>query len=467
MKKNSDIYNIAINFKMSLQSLIDKPKELLELIDSCLKPKDLEKKKYGEVFTPISLINEMLDELDRYYQKKNKGKSIFSNKNYKWFDPANGMGNFPITIYMRLMDGLKKEIKDENKRKKHILENMLYMSELNKKNIFICQQIFDLNNEYKLNLYNGDSLKLDTNKEFCVDKFDVIIGNPPYNEELTKIGAKALYNKFIEKYIDNSKYLSFIIPSRWFSGGKGLDKFRNMMLNRKDLVYIQHFEDASKIFGNKVDIKGGVNYFLKSFDYNDKCKFNDSMLELNKYDIFVDSIYYDIIDRLIKYENINKNYYSQDYYKIQTNDDRLCDNNKLIKCYVSKQKGFEKYIDKKHINKEYKFWKLITARASHKANSGFGNMFIDNNSVHSKSYISFGANTENEIKSLLSYMKCKLPNFMLSLRKNSQDISKNTCKWIPLPPLDREWNDNEIYKYFKLSNNDIKLIKKRKIVGYN
>ena len=129
-------------------------------------------------------------------------------------------------------------------------------------------------------------------------------------------------------------------------------------------------------------------------------------------------------------------------------------------------KGFEKYIDIKYINKEYKFWKLITARAAHKANSGFGNMFIDNNSVHSKSYISFGVTTENEAKSLLSYMKCKLPNFMLSLRKNSQDISENTCKWIPLPPLDREWNDNEIYKYFKLSNNNIKLIKETKIIGY-
>ena len=110
---------------MSVQSLIDRPKELLELINDCLKPKDVEKKMYGEVFTPMNLVNEMLDKLPT---------DVWTNKKLKWFDPACGMGNFPIAVYMRLMDGLKEKIKDENKRKKHILENMLYMSELNSKN---------------------------------------------------------------------------------------------------------------------------------------------------------------------------------------------------------------------------------------------------------------------------------------------------------------------------------------------
>ena len=64
-------------------------------------------------------------------------------------------------------------------------------------------------------------------------------------------------------------------------------------------------------------------------------------------------------------------------------------------------------------------------------------------------------------------MKCKFPNFMLSLRKSSQDISESTCKWIPLPPLTKEWNDDEVYKYFKLSEDEIKLIKETKISGYN
>ena len=64
-------------------------------------------------------------------------------------------------------------------------------------------------------------------------------------------------------------------------------------------------------------------------------------------------------------------------------------------------------------------------------------------------------------------MKCKLPNLLLSLRKSSQDISEATCKWIPLPPLNKEWTDDIIYKYYKLSEDEIKLIKETKISGYN
>lgn len=74
------------------------------LINDCLKPKDIEKKKFGEVFTPMFLVNEMLDNLPN---------EVWSNKNLKWFDPAAGMGNFPVAVYLRLMDGLKEVIEDK------------------------------------------------------------------------------------------------------------------------------------------------------------------------------------------------------------------------------------------------------------------------------------------------------------------------------------------------------------------
>jgi hypothetical protein len=107
------------------------------------------------------------------------------------------------------------------------------------------------------------------------------------------------------------------------------------------------------------------------------------------------------------------------------------------------------------------------ARASYKHKSGFGNMFIGRpNELHCKTYISFNVSSENEALSLLSYFNCKLPNFILSLRKNSQDISESTCKWIPLPPLTKEWTNEEVYKYFKLSEEDIELINSTNIVGY-
>ena len=466
--KNSNTYNISINFKMSLQSLIDNPKELLELINECLKPKVIEKKKFGEVFTPMSFINnDMLGDLEAYY-KETYNKNIFEDETLKWGDTTTGMGNFAIAIYYKLMDGLKNKIQDEEDRKKHILEKMLFMAEFNKKNCFIVKQIFNINNKFKLNLYEGDSLQLDIRKVFGVTKFDIVIGNPPYNEELKSTGAKALYNKFVEYYIDKCDILCYVIPSRWFSGGKGLDSFRNNMLKRTDIVYINHFDDACKIFGNTVDIKGGVNYFLKDTNYKGDCKFNGSITKLNKYDVFVDGKFHAIIDKLVMFDSIITLYLGR-YFGIESNDKRLKGDKTIdtVKCYVSQQKGFEKYIDIKDIKKEYKFWKVITAEAAYEHKSGFGNTFIGNiDEVHTGSYISFKVSNENEGKSLLSYMKCRLPNFMLSLRKSSQHNNEDVCKWIPLPPLNKEWTDDEVYQHFKLSEEDIKLINDTNIVGY-
>jgi len=454
---------------MSLQSLIDDPVKLLELINDCLKPKVIEKRKFGEVFTPMNFINDkMLKDLEEYYTKIYK-KNIFEDETLKWGDTTVGMGNFPVAIYYKLMEGLKYKIPDDYMRKKHIIEKMLFMAEFNKKNCFIVKQIFNINGEFKLNLYEGDSLQLDIKKEFKIDRFNIVIGNPPYNEEAKSTGsAPALYNKFIEYYIEKCDLLCFVIPSRWFSGGKGLDSFRKNMLNRTDIVYIKHFNDASKIFGNIVDIKGGVNYFLKDIKYKGDCKFNDYMTKLNKYDIVIDTKYDNIIDKLVLFESITKIYLGR-YFNVESNDKRLKSEKTFddIKCYVSKQKGFEKYINKKEIKNKYKFWKVITSKASYDANSGFGNIFIGKpNEVHTGSYISFTINSEDEAKSLLSYMKCRLPNFMLSLRKMSHNLSGDTCKWIPLPPLTKLWTDADVYMHFNLSEDDIKLINETDIIGY-
>ena len=457
---------------MSLRSLIDNPKELLELINECLKPKEIEKKKFGEVFTPISFINDMLGDLEVYYKEK-YNKNIFEDETLKWGDTTAGMGNFPIAIYYKLMDGLNKKIPNEKDRKKHILENMLFMAEYNKKNCFIVKQIFNMNNDFNLNLYEGDSLQLDIQKEFGIAKFDIGIGNPPYNDEFKGLNgyAPALYNKFTEYYIEKCNMLCFVMPSRWFSGGRGLDGFRKMMLSRIDIVYIKHFNDARKIFGNTVDIKGGVNYFLKDVGYKGQCSYNNIMLNLNDCDILIEPKYLPLIKKISQFPKLNKSYRSKGYYEIPLTDKRLHDCFIIdddIKCYVSQMKGSIKYIKKDSI-KDNKFgkWQIITPSASYGAFSGFGNLIIGSpNEVYSETYISFAVDTEKEAQSLLSYMKCRLPNILLSIRKISQNISSDTCKWIPLPPLNKEWSDEEVYKNFKLSDDDIKLINDTNIVGY-
>ena len=252
IKKNTPIYNISIQFKMSLQSLIDKPKELLELIDSCLKPKQKEKQENGEVFTPMCLVFEMLDNLDKHYSKEH-GRSIFNETRIKWLDPASGMGNFPVAVYLKLMEGLKSQIPNDEERKKHIIENMLYMSELNKKNVFICHQIFNVNSQYKLNLYEGDTLELNVVSEWEVElnSFDVILGNPPYNKGGIRshtgkqLGDKneTIWTKFIEKSFEWLKpdgFLAFINPLSWLKKSHSL---HNEMLE-KHIVWLKLWDNS-------------------------------------------------------------------------------------------------------------------------------------------------------------------------------------------------------------------------------
>ena len=252
IKKDTVIYNTSIQIKMSLQSLIDKPEELLELIDSCLKPKQKEKQENGEVFTPMCLVFEMLDNLDKHYIKKH-GRSIFTEPSFKWFDPASGMGNFPVAVYLKLMEGLKTLIPNDEDRKKQIIENMLYMSELNKKNVFISHQIFNMNNQYKLNLYEGDTLELDIVSVWGLElnSFDVILGNPPYNKGGIRshtgkqLGDKneTIWTKFIEKSFEWLKpdgFLVFINPLSWLKKSHSL---HNEMLE-KHIVWLKLWDNS-------------------------------------------------------------------------------------------------------------------------------------------------------------------------------------------------------------------------------
>jgi hypothetical protein len=305
--KNSNTYNISIQFKMSLQSLIDNPKELLELINDCLRPKEVEKKENGEVFTPMILVNEMLDKLP---------KKIWKNKNLKWLDPASGMGNFPIAVYLRLMEGLKDEIKNEKERKKHILESMLYMSELNKKNVLICKQIFDINNEYKLNIYEGDSLKVDYNKEFRIKQFDIIIGNPPYNASGIKASGNTIWQLFVNnsiKLLKNDGYICFIHPNGWRKPNTEKGKFYGLfdkMAKENTMLYLEIHDtkDGMKQF------KCGTRYdwyiLQKNKNENYKTKIIDQNnvtydINLNKYN-WLANCELELIDKLIANENEEK-----------------------------------------------------------------------------------------------------------------------------------------------------------------
>jgi site-specific DNA-methyltransferase (adenine-specific) len=318
-------------------------------------------------------------------------------------------------------------------------------------------------NEYSLNYYVGDTLKLDIKKEFKVKKFDLIIGNPPYSTNPSEQNTQPLYDKFILKFIDQCYYLSFIVPSRWFAGGKGLDKFRKTMMLRKEIKLIKHFDDASKVFPG-TDIKGGVNYFLKDSSWNGKCDLNGSSVDLNKYDIIPKNIFLHLIEKTKDYPKISSIYMNRGYYKIETNDKRLkVQNSKnMLTCLVSLQKSSDrkKYISLE-VPKEQKTWKVVTSRAAHGSHSGFGYINTSSpNEIYTNSYIGFKTNSREEAKNLMSYLQTKFANFMLASRKISQDINSSVISWIPLVNLDQSWDNESIYEHFNLTSEEIQTIEK-------
>jgi site-specific DNA-methyltransferase (adenine-specific) len=418
--------------------------EVLNILSKNLVPKDFEKNVFGEVFTPIHFVEKMLDALPA---------SVWKDKSLTWFDPACGIGNFPIVVYYRLMKTLDKTIISDKARSKHIIEKMLFMNELNKKNVVLYKKLFAMiDPEAKPNISNKDFLEVS-------GKYDIIVGNPPYNEARVKeTSDQPLYSKFIVKAIEMTDKLLFVVPSRWFSGGKGLDEFRKSMLMRKDIVSINHIPNSRTIWP-EVEIKGGVNYFYLDKSHDGLTEFtsdsgNKQMVQLDKYDILVpDTKAYPLINKVVKYPCLSDLYLSTGHFGITTNFEHYRSEPMVnsVKCYVSAKKGEVKFVSKKYVKNAYDFWKVFTPQGSGKGGDGFGNIIIGSpREIASQTYFGFKVDSEAEAKSLKSYLETDFANYMLSLRKIDQHISEATLKWVPLPPLDREWTDAKVAKYYGL-----------------
>jgi hypothetical protein len=223
-------------------------KDVVGMLRDYVKVSATEVKTMGEVMTPISLVEEMLDTLP--YE-------VWTNPNLKWLDPCNGVGTFFSVVIERLMKGLESFEPDEKLRYKHIVENMIFACELQAKNLFLYLYAFDPKDEYALNIYNGSYLTdgFDKQMEFWgVEKFDVIVMNPPYQE--LKEGnrkSQALWNKFVIKTISQlveGGYLVAVHPSGW-RNADGVFKDVQKLLRSKQLLYLEiHNEkDGLKTFG--------------------------------------------------------------------------------------------------------------------------------------------------------------------------------------------------------------------------
>ena len=462
---NKDNYIIIVNI---MNNIIDNNAEIVnnireiysiapsnklrQLIEKHFIPTNDEKKQNAEVPTPVKLVDDMLNSMPLEFWKKPQ----------KVFEPCCGKGNFVLGIFDRFYKGLEEMYPDEIERCRVIMTECIYYADLTALNVFITTEIMKCHVQsycgldeldFEFNNYTGDTLELNIENKWGISLEDIsIIGNPPYSTDPSKPDTKPLYDKFIKKYI-SGKLLLFVVPSRWFIGGKGLDDFRNFMVKRKDIIFIQHEENSKKWFGNNVDIEGGVNYFLKDASYQGLCLFNGVQYDLSKYDCVIKPKYHKIIDIVINMVSLSKIYMGR-YFGVETNDNRFKNDGK-IKCYVSLKKSKDrcKYIDSYEFNEKNTFWKVITAEANgNSPNFGFKTIGKPNE-LHTGSYISFRVNNEEEAKSLLSYLDTKFANHMLSVRKISQHINGDVCKWIPLVPFDRIWSDDKVCEYLKIEQN--------------
>ncbi len=245
---NNDEFNVIVKRIKEILSLnVGDKHRLSQLIDAYLIPQEIEKKNNAEVSTPHHLRQDMLNLVDKY------AAADFWKTPKKVFEPCSGKGGFLIDVVSRFMDNLP--IEDAEERYRFIVEECLYFADINETNIYICKLLLDPYGKYRLNYSCGDTLALNISEKWGI-KFDLVIGNPPYNTssglEARKggYGGRSLWDKFVVKSLDQwiemNGYLLFVHPPSW---RKPEHYLWNTMKN-KQLLYIKTVseKDSIKIF---------------------------------------------------------------------------------------------------------------------------------------------------------------------------------------------------------------------------
>lgn len=470
-----------------------------------------------EVFTPPVVVNRMLDLLPA---------ELWRNPDARFLDPVSKTGVFLREIAKRLMEGLSERIPDRQQRADHIFTRQLFglaitelTALLSRRSVYcskqangpysVCTAFHDADGNIRFRStehswqngrcrYCGASREVydrdDTLESHAYEfihtenpetifpdmKFDVIIGNPPYQLSDGGNGASAspLYHRFVRQAQKlKPRYLTMIIPSRWFGGGKGLDDFRREMLNDNHIRVLVDYENASDCFPG-VDIAGGICYFLWDRDNPGLCdvvnvRNNETMHSvraLNEFDTFIRHDQAASIVRKVcafgepmmsNMVSSSKPFGLRTFVRPQESGDIL----------LRWQNGEGPYrrdeitVGRELIDK----WKVITSyvgydHAGNPGKDGKRRVFskidiLPPGTICTETYLVVGSfDTEQKAKNLVAYMKTLFFRFLVAQCMYSHHITKEAYRLVSIQDFSQSWTDEKLYAKYGITDEEIKFI---------
>ena len=499
-----------------------------------------------EVFTPPELANRMLDNLADAWAAAHRGASIWADPGVRFLDPCTKSGVFLREITRRLNVGLATRTPDLEKRVEHILTKQVFgiaitqLTSLLARRSLYCskfangkhsvarsfasaagniwfermehewfdgkcrycgagQGALDRGGELESHAYafiHTNDISARMGELFGENmQFDVIIGNPPYQLDDGGFGVSAapIYQKFVQqaKQLD-PRFLSMVIPARWFAGGKGLDEFREAMLSDQRVRSIDDFLNASDVFPG-VGLKGGVCYFLWSRDNPGPCRvtthskhappststrrlleegldvfvrFNEGLSILRKV-IAVETGQSESL-ALPEAKRFDRIVSSRKPFSLETTfQGKTKASPGDVRVYQNGGTGFIARDEITTATQLIDKWKVYVGRAA----PGTGNRdtyphriistpFLgEPGTICSETYLCIGPlGSKSQGESVLSYLSCRLTRLLILLHKASQDTTRKVYTFVPVQDWKQKWTDDALYGKYGISSEETAFI---------
>jgi site-specific DNA-methyltransferase (adenine-specific) len=411
--------------------------------------------------------------------------NVWEKKDYKWLVPTSKTGVFELGIYVRLMKGLATIITDQGERRKWIVGEMIWSfcptlaCTLHSQRNYLGKVWNDMRGFMSLegHVQTLDFLraKINENGEIMVGKdidgkekyvkFDCIVGNPPYQDrdKNGRSDPKNIYPDFVLKAMKiHPEYMSMVIPARWMSGsGKGIATFLETMIGCKKIAKIVSNENPREWFP-KVDIKGGTMFFL--YDGSQA----SSITNINGVDIDLDGddiISTDSIGSKIKSKVLKKNPQTFEQVMLGGNPYGIVSNfknwtNDYSNAYICYCRNGKNYIDKDLVlrhTESIPTYRVCVPRKNGEGSDGVIGIFtINPNEVVSETYLVLSSfDLIEQTKNAEMFFQTRTAQYLISLLKKTQDMSKRVFKYLPYLDFTKPYTDQELYTMFDLSEEEI------------